>query len=195
MTTMKRMAAVAILAWPLALLADFQAGLIAYGQGDYATALEEWQPLAEQGDATAQYNLGLMYVEGKGVPQDDAEAMRWYRKAAEQGLADAQTNLGTMYDQGKGVPQDDAEAMRWYRKAAEQGYADAQTNLGTMYAQGNGVPKDYVHAYVWYNLAAAQGDEHAINNRDVVRELMTATQIAEAQKLSRELYEQVKKAP
>ena len=121
MTTMKRLAAVAILAWPLALLADFQAGLIAYEQGDYATALKEWQPLAEQGDATAQYNLGLMYAQGKGVPQDDAKAVRWYRKAAEQGLAAAQTNLGLIYSQGNGVPKDYVHAYVWYNLAAAQG--------------------------------------------------------------------------
>ena len=64
-----------------------------------------------------------MYQKGKGVPQDDAEAVKWYHKAAEQGDADAQNNLGVMYRNGKGVPQDDAEAVKWYRKAAEQGHA------------------------------------------------------------------------
>ena len=62
-----------------------------------------------------------MYHKGKGVPQDDAEAVKWYRKAAEQGNADAQNWLGWMYQNGKGVPPDDAEAVEWYRKAAEQG--------------------------------------------------------------------------
>ena len=67
---------------------------------------------AEQGDADAQYNLGVMYATGEGVPQDEAEAVRWYRLAAEQGIATAQTNLGPMYDIGEGVPQDEAEAVR-----------------------------------------------------------------------------------
>ena len=57
---------------------------------------------------SAQFNLGLMYDKGEGVPQDDAEAVRWYRLAAEQGHAEAQANLGWMYDAGRGVPQDDA---------------------------------------------------------------------------------------
>ena len=70
---------------------------------------------AEQGDAGAQYNLGVMYDNGAGVPEDDAAAVRWYRLAAEQGLARAQNNLGVMYDNGAGVPEDDAEAVRWYR--------------------------------------------------------------------------------
>ena len=85
---------------------------------------------AEAGDAEAQFNLGVLYNNGDGVPQDDAEAVRWYRLAADQGYADAQYNLGVMYATGEGVPQDDAEALRWYRLAADQGHAGAQHNLG-----------------------------------------------------------------
>ena len=70
--------------------------------------------------------LENMYATGRGVPEDDAEAVRWYRLAAEQGYAGAQNNLGIMYATGRGVPEDDAEAVRWYRMAAEQGEADAQ---------------------------------------------------------------------
>ena len=66
-----------------------------------------------------------MYRDGRGVPQDDAEAVRWYRLAADQGLADAQFSLGVMYAIGDGVPKDDAEAARWYRLAADQGYVSA----------------------------------------------------------------------
>ena len=61
---------------------DFQKGLAAYDSGDYATALREWTPLAEQGHAGAQNNLGLMYYNGEGVPQDDKTAVKWYRLAA-----------------------------------------------------------------------------------------------------------------
>ena len=73
---------------------DFDRGLAAAQSGDFATALKEWRPLAEQGDALAQYNLGAMYEFGDGVVQDYAEAVRWYRLAAEQGHAKAQYNLG-----------------------------------------------------------------------------------------------------
>jgi TPR repeat protein len=73
--------------------ADFQKGLTAYKSGDYATALREWTPLAEQGNAVAQYNLGVMYRKGKGVPQNHKTAVKWYRLSAEQGDADAQSNL------------------------------------------------------------------------------------------------------
>ena len=72
---------------------------------------QEWKPLADQGDADAQYNLGLMYDYGYGVAEDDAEAARWYRLAADQGHAIAQYNLGLMYASGRGVVEDDAEAV------------------------------------------------------------------------------------
>ena len=90
----------------------FAAAIEAYERGDYATALAGFQNYAEQGNAAAQSNLGVMYANGEGVPEDDAEAVRWYRLAAEQGYAAAQFNLGFMYANGEGVPEDDAEAVR-----------------------------------------------------------------------------------
>ena len=107
---------------------------------------------AEQGNAYARALLG-----GRGVPQDDAEAVRRFRLAAEQGDANSQFNLGVMYAEGHGVPRDDAEAVRWYRLAADQGLANAQYILGAMYATGRGVPQDYAEALEWYRLAADQG--------------------------------------
>jgi TPR repeat protein len=77
--------------------ADYEAGKEAYDRGNYATALKEWVPLAEEGDASAQYALGFMYAGGQGVTQDDAEAAKWFRRAAEQGHPDAQFLLGRMY--------------------------------------------------------------------------------------------------
>ncbi len=90
--------------------AGLDEGEAAAKRGDYATALREFRPLAEQGNAHAQTNLGVMYRKGLGVPQDYARAMGWYRKAAEQGYATAQFFLGFMYDAGRGVPQDDVQA-------------------------------------------------------------------------------------
>ena len=107
----------------------------AFISGDYATALQELRPLAEQGDAVAQIALGAMYAKGNGVPLDDYEAVKLLRLAAEQGDAEAQTYLGVMYANGTGVPQDDKEAVKWYRLAAEQGHAKAQNNLGVIYAK------------------------------------------------------------
>ncbi len=101
--------------------AGFDEGVAALKRGDYETALREWRPLAEQGDAKAQNNLGHMYENGQSVPQDDAEAVKWYRKAAEQGDAEAQFNLGFMYGQGHGVAQDYVQAHMWSNLAAAQG--------------------------------------------------------------------------
>ena len=154
--------------------------------GDFATALKEWKPLAEEGNAAAQNNLGLMYHNGWGVPQDDKEAVYWYRLAVEQGYATAQYNLGLLYEKGKGVPQDDKEAVRLYRLAAEQGYADAQGNLGVMYVFGKGVTKDFVYAHMWGNIALMNGNERGASVRGHVAEKMTSSQIEEAQRLARE---------
>ena len=114
---------------------------------------------AERGDAAAQTNLGWMYEGGRGVRQDDAEAVRWYRQAAAQGHAKAQTNLGVMYAEGRGVRQDDAEAVKWYRQAAAQGNAVAQFNLGEAYDQGRGVRKNLALAQEWYGKACQNGDQ------------------------------------
>ena len=107
---------------------DFQKGLAAAHSGDFATALREWTPLAKQGNADAQYNLGVMYNEGKGVPQDDKTAVMWHRLAAEQGYADAQGNLGAMYAMGKGVIQDNVYAHMWLNFAASSGKENASNN-------------------------------------------------------------------
>ena len=116
---------------------------------------------AESGDADAQFDLGLMYNNGQGVPKDYAEAVKWFRLAADQGFAKGQNGLGLMYNIGQGVPKDYAEAVKWYRLAAEQGYVSAQFNLGLMYNNGQGVLKDYAEAVKWFRLAAEQGDVDA----------------------------------
>ena len=107
----------------------FHDGEVAYDHGDYKTAFEKLQPLAEQGHTGAQHCLGAMYANGAGVIQDDIEAIKWIRKAAEQGHDEAQHNLGVMYANGQGIEKDNVEAVKWYRKAAEQGYDLAKKNL------------------------------------------------------------------
>ena len=173
-----------ILAGPV-LAQDWNKGLAAYNAGDYATALQEFRPFAEQGYANAQTMLGIMYDNGNGVLQDSAEAAKWYRLAAEQGDAGAQAMLGVMYDNGNGVLQDSAEAVKWYRLAAEQGNINAQYNLGLMYVYGNGALQDNVLAHMWWNIAGANGDALGSENRGKVEKRMTREQIAEAQALAR----------
>ena len=164
---------------------DLDRGYSSYEAGDYATALQEWRPLAEQGRASAQFNLGVMYYGGKGVPQDYKEAAKWYRKSAEQGDAGAQLNLGLMYHNGKGVPQDYKEAASWYIKSAEQGHATAQNNLGVIFGKGQGVLQDNLVAHMWYNISSANGSELGGENRDKLAKEMPPQDISKAQAMAR----------
>ncbi len=109
--------------------ADFQVGVEALKRGDYPTALEEWLPLAEQGDAAAQFSLGFMYELGMGITQDNAEAVKWYRLAAEQGHAYGQATLASMYAKGTGVIQDYVLAHMWFNLAAARAPPDETRNL------------------------------------------------------------------
>jgi len=143
----------------------------AYESKNYETARREWEPLAKDGNSSAQFNLGQMYRLGQGVPQNDETAVKWTRLAAEQGNAFAQYNLGHMYRLGQGVPQNDETAVKWFRTAlkwirpaAEQGDVIAQSLLGVMYHKGQGVPQNEKTAVKWTRLAAEQGNTDAQNN-------------------------------
>ncbi len=120
------------------------------------------------GDAIAQFDLGLMYDLGEGVAQDYAIALIWYRKAAEQGEPRAQNGLAVMYANGLGVTQDYSEAIRWWRNAAEQGEANGEFGLGQAYAYGLGVAQDDIEARRWFRRAAERGHSGA---RDLLKEL------------------------
>ena len=166
--------------------ADFETGMDAYEHGNYATALSEWRPLAEEGNAQAQLHLGMLYHQARGVPQDSTTARQWYEKAAAQGYASGQNNLGYLYNNGKGVPKDETKGVEWIRKAAEQRDANGQASLGEMYRDGRGVPQDNVQAYMWFTLGAANGAKRGAVLRDELAIQMTSAQLAEAQKLARE---------
>jgi TPR repeat protein len=141
----------------LALAAFFSAIGTIGAAAQSAATIEKWREYAKQGNASAQHNLGVIYENGKGVPQNQKLAVHWYRKAAKQGFAKAQYNLGFKYDNGEGVPQNYKLAVHWYRKAAEQSMAWAQHNLGVMYDKGEGVPRNQRLAVHWYRKAAKQG--------------------------------------
>ncbi|MEJ2374554.1 MAG: tetratricopeptide repeat protein [Pseudolabrys sp.] len=157
----------------------------AYNRGDYATALRLYRPLANRGEPTAQYVMGLMYANDQGVPQSYAAAMNWHKKVAEEGEALGQFSVGVMYLKGLGVRKNYAEAAKWFQKAADQGNAKAQYNLGSMYVKGEGVGQNYVRADLLLSLAAGQGIQAAKKARDKLLKSMTSAQIAEAQKLAR----------
>ena len=126
-------AAFAAIALVLSLAAPVAAGPLedattASGRRDYAISLRLWRPLADQGDAIAQFNLGLTYDKGWGVPQNDAEAAKWYRLAADQGNANAQNDLAVMYTKGEGVPQDFVRAHMWFNLSAARGGQSSASN-------------------------------------------------------------------
>ena len=162
----------------------YEVGMDWYNRGDYATALSMWRPLAAQGHADAQNNLGRMYRKGQGVSSNSQEAVKWWRLAAAQGVAEAQNNLGFMYESGTGVAQDLKEAEKWYRLAAAQGVTEAQIFLGVMYENGQGVVRDYVQAQMWYLLSAANGSHDGTKARNIIANKMTAAQIAQAQEMA-----------
>ena len=146
-------------AWADTPAQQFQQGLEATMRGDYQTAFKLWLPMAEQGYAGAQFNLGVMYENGDGIKQDDFEAVKWYRKAAEQEHANAQANLGSAYSAGRGVRQDVAEAVKWLKKAAENGSQNGQFKLGLSYLIGRGIQKDRTLAKEWLGKACDNGDQ------------------------------------
>ena len=133
----------ALIAAPFTVNAGLNEGLAAYDRAEYATALKELTPLAEKGNAKAQYRLGKMFNLGQGLPPNKKEAAKWFHLAAQQGLAEAQGALGYLCLVGEGVSQNNDLALEWTRKAAKQGDATAQSNLGVMYREGEGVSKDY----------------------------------------------------
>ena len=137
---------------------DTASGIAAYESGDYEQAVEILAPLASDGDAAAQYLLGLMYANGQGVEQNFYAAGKMYRRAGEQGHAGAQVNLGSLFDNCHGNGGCNAEeAANWYRRAADQGDAIARYNLGVMYGVGRGVVENEWTAKTLFRKSAEQG--------------------------------------
>ncbi len=161
--------------------AELNDAVAAAHRGDYATALRRLSPLAEKGDARAQFDVGFMHAYGWGVQRNPAEAIAWYRKAADQGLQVAQHFLGIAYVNGEGVRPDDAEAARWFARAAAQGFAQAQFMLGLMTLDGRGVPKDLVRGYAFIVMAGQGGVRSAA--RAVQKLALTEAQRGQAQEI------------
>ena len=144
------------------------------------------KPLAEQGDADAQYNLAHMYRKGAGVMQDNVEALKWFRAAAEQGEPSAQTTVGVYYDNGEVVNQDHEAAETWFRLGATGGDAHGQYKLGQLYEFGRGLPKSIFMASMWYSVAAVNQHEVATEWRDDLFGMMTDDDVVKAQSMARE---------
>jgi V8-like Glu-specific endopeptidase len=161
--------------------AELDDAVAAAHRGDYAAALRGLSPLAEKGDARAQFDVGFMHAYGWGVQRNPAEAITWYRKAADQGLQVAQHFLGIAYVNGNGVRPDNAEAARWFARAAAQGFAQAQFMLGLMTLDGRGVPKDLVQGYASIVMAGQRGVRSAA--RVVQKLALSEAQRGQAQEI------------
>ena len=155
-------------------------------RADHEASIKDLRRSAEEGDAYAQNELGVLYYQGKGVPQNYREAKDWFDKAVQKGHAGAQVNLGTLYLRGEGAPQSSQMALFWFSRAARQEDALAFAKLGLMYARGHGVLQDFIQAHMWYSLSAAYGELRSVEVRDALAKEMTPLQIAEAQRLARE---------
>ncbi len=154
---------------------DYELGRQALESGHSAQTIELWRPLAEAGDADAQFGLGILYNDAIGVEQDYAEANYWFLRAAEQGYAMAQFNLGNAYKNGTGMTIDPAMAVIWWRKAAEQDFAPAQFNLGSALLEGFGTPRDRAAGLSWYRRAAANGHPQAQRNLELHKDTAAST--------------------
>lgn len=177
---------------PCALFAgDLEKGMEAFNVGDYETSLAECQPLADEGNAAAQFCVGRLYANGFGVPMDDVQALHWYGAAAEQGHAEAQHSLGVMHANGWGVEMNDDRAADYYRLSAVQGFVPAVMSLAQICHRGMGVKEDVVDAYAWYIVGAELGNMDAELRRDAAAEDLTSEEQASGQQMAEERLEAI----
>lgn len=148
----------------------FARAMKAFEAGDHETAVKLWRPLAEQGHAISQFNLGIVYATGKGTTVDMQHAVHWWQLAAYQGNTDAQYNLGLIYFEGNGVPKNPVRASMWWYMAAMGGDPAAQFHLGAMAVNGDAGPQSIGEAAWWWHLSARQGFNHAIKALEILKE-------------------------
>lgn len=174
-----------------------KAGIEAWQRSDYAGAVAIWRPLAEKGDADAEFNLGQAYRLGRGVPTNLAAAKTWFERAAQQGHLDAETTLGLLLFQN----QDQSEGLKWLKKAAAQGEPRALLVYGTALVNGDSVTQDPVLGYAYVSRAAAQGLEPAKQTLDQLDQLLSVAdrkrglEIARQQSKTPPVREPVAQAP
>jgi len=160
--------------------AELEAAKLAYEQRDYAVALKQLIPLAQQGNGEAQALLASMYLRGQGVPRDIGQARNWYESAAAKGNPEGQLQLGAMYLTGAGGAKDTVQGLKLLKLVAEQGKSDAYLILGLAYMNIKDTPRDLVQADMWLNLAAKGGDQYAPAQIAHAEQQMTSDQIAKA---------------
>lgn len=177
--------------------ANMASGIAAFQKEDYLTAYEELRPLAEAGDPKAQYYIGFMLYNGKGVTQNSAEAVKWVKPAAEHGIADAQYLFALMTEAGLSGSKDKkqapkmgasnkAEAIKWFTPAAQQGHIKAQLTLVDRYVQGEGVKRDLIQAYMWCEVVHLLAPSRCDLEQQVPSYYMTPSQVEEAKQKVRQ---------
>jgi cell division septation protein DedD len=159
---------IASLATPLS-AQSVKAGIEAWQKADYSSAVAIWRPLAEKGDADAQFNLGQAYRLGRGVPINLAAAQSWFERAADKGHIDAQTTLGLLlFQNGNHIG-----GLRWLKAASDQGEPRAMLVYGTALFNGDGVPQDPILGYAFVSRAAAQGLQAAKDTLGQLDQIMS----------------------
>jgi len=153
----------------------------AFDRGEFVTAFELYEALANEQDPSATYRLGLMHEQGLGTDVDAALAVSWYQKAQALESPEAITALAALHFRGIGVIQNFKESFRLNISAAESGYAPAQYNLAVAYANGVGTFRDPVRAHMWFNIAAANGYSNAAQSRDRLASGMAEAEVNRAQ--------------
>ena len=178
-------------AMELAKLGDAEAeanlGVMLTTRGKYQEAASWYQKAADAGLSAAAYNLGTLYYNGQGFPQDYAKALHWFQAAANRNDAYAEFQLGMMYDTGHGVEASPEQEMYWYTKAARQGLSAAQYNLAVIYHNAEGVAQDDVTAYAWLLLAEHNGVDVS-EAKPIVTDGLSPEDMHKAEALSRTLY-------
>jgi len=163
--------------------ADVRAGIEQWRAGNYEAAIREWRPLAERGDADAQFNLGQAYRLGRGVPADPRTSNMWFERAARQGHAQAEANLALALFQGG----ERERAIPWLQRAAERGDRRAQYYLGTAHFNGDLVPRDWPRAYALMSRSAEQGLPQAQTSLTEMERHISAQDRAQGRALAQQM--------
>jgi len=172
--------------------AGLKEGLADFDRGAYQSALATLQPLAEKGDVSAQYTVGIASYQGLGTPQDYALAMKWFNRAAAQDLAPAEYCVGVMLAHGEGVRANATAAIAWYKRATAQGYGPAFHNMAVQYGEGRGVPQDMSVALAYFMVSTERGVAQDAATRDMLLLNLKPDKVAAARALARSLRAAIK---
>lgn len=172
--------------------AGLKEGLADFDRGAFPAALATLRPLAEQGDVSAQYAVGIANYQGLGTPQDFTLAMKWFSRAAAQDLAPAEYCVGVMLAHGEGVRANPAAAIAWYKRAVAHGYGPAFHNLAVQYGEGRGVSQDMAVSLAYFMVSAERGVAQDAATRDMLMLNLKPDKVAAARALARSLREAIK---